>query len=78
MSPKIIGFESPERNPTLIRAITECMYAMEQWIAPKIVKHPQDANKSIFWIDWITDPPEGIAGVSEPEKCKGPESNLGG
>lgn len=52
--PKIVAFESPERDPALIRAITEIMYASEEYICPTIIKNPQDPNKTILWIDWFT------------------------
>jgi hypothetical protein len=58
--PKIVGFESPERDPALIRAITEALYASEEWICPSViaVKDPRGDTQNIIWIDWFTGPPE--------------------
>ena len=56
--PKIVGFESPERDPALIRAITEYLYASEEWICPCIIDHPQIEGETIFWIDWFSPPPD--------------------
>ena len=56
--PKIVGFESPENDPGLIRAITGIMYASHEWIMPTITVHPQDSSKQIYWIDWFSAPPE--------------------
>jgi len=56
--PKIVAFESPERDPALIRAITEVMYASEEWICPTVITNPQDPNETILWIDWFTSGPE--------------------
>ena len=44
VSPKIVGFESPESSPDLIRAITGYMYASEEWICPTLIQHPQCPN----------------------------------
>jgi hypothetical protein len=58
VSPKIVGFESPGRDPELIRAITEVFYASHEWICPTVIKNPQDNSKTILWIDWFSPPPE--------------------
>ncbi len=55
--PKIVGFESPERDPALIRKITEVLYASEEWICPTVIKNPQDDTKNILWINWFSPPP---------------------
>ena len=57
VNPKIVGFESPERDPALIRAITEVLYGSELWIMPAIIKNPQNDQLTILWIDWFTTPP---------------------
>ncbi len=62
VAPKIIGFESPERDPALIRAIAKVLYSSELWICPTVIKNPEDQNKKIVWIDWFTNPPEEDAG----------------
>ena len=56
--PKIVGFESPKRDPALIGAITECLYASAEYIVPVVSKNPQDETKDIFWIKWFSPPPE--------------------
>jgi hypothetical protein len=54
VSPKIVGFESPQTDPALIRAITGHMYASEEWICPMLIPHPQDPERTIFFIDWFS------------------------
>jgi hypothetical protein len=49
--PKIVGFESPERDPALIRAITGAMYATEISICPTVHARSEGEGR-IFWIDW--------------------------
>jgi hypothetical protein len=56
--PKIIGFESPEIDPALIRAITEYLYASEEYICPVLAKKPQDETKRILAIYWFRPPPD--------------------
>jgi hypothetical protein len=56
--PKIVGFESPERDPALIRAITEALYASHEWICPCVIKNPRDETATIVWIDWFSPPPD--------------------
>ena len=51
--PKIIGFESPSKNPSLIRAITEKLYASEEWICPEIIEvNNSNVTKRKIQIDW--------------------------
>lgn len=52
--PKIVGFETPSQDPVLIRAITEKIYASQEWICPVIkeVKNLQGKTENILWIDW--------------------------
>jgi hypothetical protein len=56
--PKIVAFESPERDPAMIRAITEVMYASKEWICPTIatVIDLEGDPKDILWIDWFSPP----------------------
>jgi hypothetical protein len=56
--PKIVGFESPETDPALVRAITEKLYALEIWMCPVVIENPQDKTKNILWLNWFSDPPE--------------------
>lgn len=56
--PKIIGFESPGKDPELIRAITEYFYASKEYICPVVIKNPQDKTKTILWIKWFSPPSE--------------------
>jgi hypothetical protein len=56
--PKIVGFESPGRDPALIRAITGALYASHEWICPCVIENPQDPTKTIVWIDWFSPPSE--------------------
>lgn len=57
--PKVVGFETPSQDPMLIKAITEKIYATEEWICPVIkeVKNLQGKPKKILWIDWDSPPP---------------------
>jgi hypothetical protein len=58
--PKIVGFETPSPDPALVRAITEEIYASEEWICPVIkqVKNLQGKTEKILWIDWNSPPPD--------------------
>ncbi len=56
--PKIVGFESPDRDPAVIRAITEYLYASEEWICPVVITNPQDETKTILYIDWFSPEPD--------------------
>lgn len=58
--PKIVGFETPSRDPALIRAITEKLYASEEWICPVIkkMKNIRGGDVTILWIDWFSPPTE--------------------
>ena len=59
--PKIVGFESPERDPALIRAITEYLYASEEWICPVAIEKPQpkdDKKTTVLYIEWFSPEPE--------------------
>lgn len=55
--PKIVAFESPGRDPALIREITEVMYASEEYICPVWVKDPLDDTKKILAIYWFSPEP---------------------
>ena len=57
VSPKIVAFESPDRDPALIRAITEYLYASVVWICPTVIDNPQKKGEKIYWIDWFSPPP---------------------
>lgn len=65
--PKIVGFESPGRDPALIRAITEILYSSQEWICPTVIKNPQDETKNILWIDWFSPPPQEDEDKTNPD-----------
>ncbi len=53
--PKIVAFESPERDPALIRAITGFLYASKVCITPILIERPHDPkNEKIVWIKWFS------------------------
>jgi hypothetical protein len=56
--PKIVGFESPSRDPALIRALTEFFYASDEYICPVTIKNPQDNAQRILSIYWFSRPPK--------------------
>ena len=58
VSPKIVGFDTPDRDPELIKVITKHLSESEEKIMPVLTKHPQDDGKYIYWIDWFSPFPK--------------------
>jgi hypothetical protein len=70
--PKIVGFESPSRDPALIRALTGAFYASDEYICPVTIKNPQDDTKRILSICWFSPPPEEDDGQGQDEQPETP------
>lgn len=58
--PKIVGFESPYKEPALIQALTQTIYAKEIIICAVLSDNPESTKNQprdpIYWIDWECGP----------------------
>ena len=69
--PKMVGFESPSANAEAITKITEVMYGLEEYIAPRVSPNPMKSGATLLWIKWFTPPPpEGEC--TETRRVAGP------